>query len=671
MSEEREEGVRVRVSEDDPRIEEGARQDRGVTFRAILFGLFISIGVSLLANTVRYVLHGSFMAYSHMPMSNLILFLLSIFGCAFLARWLGKRFVFSSTEWITIFCMGFISALGPTYGSSGYLVGLMVSPYYFATPENEWVKYLHPYLPTWLIPTNEGNAMAWFYEGLPRGASIPWGVWAIPLMWWFAFIFAVGFACACASVIMHRQWAENEKLVYPAMTPIVEMTTRAGSGERFLPEFVQGKAFWAGFALTSFVFWWNMIAWFYPQFPQFPTADGRWIFFSQNYPPAWIFLSTVVICFSYFASLDILFSIWFFDLLFIIEGGALNRLGVSAISPYYGTGRYIWQTAGGYVVLVLWGLWIARLHLRDVFRKALHPERSPIDDSGEMLSYRGAFIGLAVSCLFMAVWLGRAGMEAKVIVLLIPAMLLVYTGLSKILADSGLIYANPPTLATSLSIAALGGANAVGASTHAAFALSSSFVNHYKGFAMSAMAHVARLGDFVPKGKRRLFWAVCAAFAVGIVASTLFTIWLGYTLGGYNFNPNWLIISAGVGQYQWAVDTIKAPTAMETPNYWFFLSGAGVMAFLNLMRYRFVWWPFHPIGFALSGTALARLTSFTILVAWLLKLVMLKLVGASFYRKSRPFFFGMLIGYILAIAAGVAVDALWFPDQGHMVHKWY
>jgi hypothetical protein len=31
----------------------------------------------------------------------------------------------------------------------------------------------------------------------------------------------------------------------------------------------------------------------------------------------------------------------------------------------------------------------------------------------------------------------------------------------------------------------------------------------------------------------------------------------------------------------------------------------------------------------------------------------------------------MLIGYILAVAAGVVVDAVWFQDQGHTVHKWY
>ncbi|MBI2952238.1 hypothetical protein HYY27_09090, partial [bacterium] len=31
--------------------------DRGVTPRSIVFGLCLSVGVSLLANTVRYVLH--------------------------------------------------------------------------------------------------------------------------------------------------------------------------------------------------------------------------------------------------------------------------------------------------------------------------------------------------------------------------------------------------------------------------------------------------------------------------------------------------------------------------------------------------------------------------------------------------------------------------------------
>lgn len=649
-----------------------AVKNRGVTVRSIVYGLLLSVAIGILGDTVRYILHASFMAYSHMPMGNLILTLLSIIFCSILAYRFGRRFLFSSSEWITIFCMGFISSLGPTYGISGYLVGIMVAPHYFVTQENEWARYLHPYLPGWLIPENEGNAMAWFYEGLPQGASIPWGVWAVPLFWWFTFLCAVAFAVACLSIIFRKQWSEYERLVFPAMEPIIEFTTQGGTGRRWFPEFMKGKVFWAGFMLTTFVFGWNMIAWFYPQFPRFPTASARWFFFSRDYPPGFFFLSTVVICFSYFASLEILFSLWFFDVLFILEGGILSGFGVSAISPYYGRGRYIWQTAGGFTAFALWAMWVARHHLRDVIRKALNPDRPTPDDSNELLSYRHAVLGLIAGCLYMALWLAWIGMQIKIIVLLILCMLVVYTTVSKMLADSGIVYLNPPTSAWGLVSRFLGGSHTFTAHTKMALSMSSRAVNHYRGLSMGTMTHINRLAEFLPAGKRRLFGAVCAAFVVGMVTSTFYTVWLGYTMGGYNIQPNWLIIHAGVRQIQGIANSIKAvDSPIESVNYWFFFAGAAVMALLNLMRYRFVWWPLHPIGFALSGTALSRLTSATIFVAWLVKLSMLKLAGAAFYRKSRPFFIGMLVGYILSVAAGVVVDAIWFQPDGHVVHKWY
>jgi hypothetical protein len=69
--------------------------------------------------------------------------------------------------------------------------------------------------------------------------------------------------------------------------------------------------------------------------------------------------------------------------------------------------------------------------------------------------------------------------------------------------------------------------------------------------------------------------------------------------------------------------------------------------------------------------SLTRLTSTTIFLAWLIKYLMIKVAGASFYRRSKPFFIGMLTGYVLAVAAGIVVDSIWFPMQGHEVHKWY
>ncbi len=664
--------VRKGIPEDVGWTEAKAEPERGVTLRAVGFGLCLAVAVCLLDNTVSYVMRGSRLNYSLMPMGNLIVFLLSVLVCAALARWVGRWFVFSPTEWITIFCVGFMSTPGSTYGGGGILIGQVASLYYFASPENQWAEYLHAHLPVWFVPRDEGGVMKWFYEGLPRGMSIPWGVWVVPLFWWFAFYGALGLAGACVSIILHRQWAENERLVYPAIIPIVEMTTQAGTGRRGLPEFMRGKAFWSGFVLTSFVFWWNMIAWFYPGFPTFPTAQGTWIDLPLPYPSILIFLSTALLCFSYFASLEVLFSIWFFDLvLFTLESGFLNRVGIPATERYFAlmNGPYERQTAGAFVALVLWWLWISRRYLRGVFWKALRPERSSVDDSRELLSYRGACIGLICSCVYVAFWLGWAGMEVKFILVVVSATFFIYLGLAKFLADSGFIYVQTPGYPGDLSLFAFGRAD-LQASTHAALGMVWFTLQNTRGFVLPMMSHVNRLADFIPKDKRRLFWAVGAALAVGLVTSTLYTIWLGYTMGGYNFRPNWLPF-AGWWSYQWAVNRIQDPRPEEIYHYWFFLGGAVFMVFLNLMRYRFTWWPFHPVGFVVSGVQVIRLTSFTILVAWMLKFIMLKIIGLSFYRRSKPFFIGMLIGYVLAVAAGVGVDAIWFPERGHEVHKWY
>ncbi len=654
------------------------RLRRGVTTRALICGLGLAVAVNLLANTMRYVQRGSYMAISLIPMGDLVLFLLLVLVCAVLARWFGRRFVLAPAEWITIFSMGLISAMGPTYGISGYLVSQMVAPYYFATPENRWAEYLHPHLPGWLISTDERRAITLFFEGLPRGASIPWEAWGGPLLWWFSFIAALGFACFCVSVILHRQWADHERLVYPALTPVLEMTNRAGSGVRALPGFMRGKAFWAGFALTSTVFWLNMVHWFYPAFPKVMNTHITyvWDLLSKQYPPFCIYLSIFVICFSYFASLDVLFSIWFFDIVYMVEAGLLNRVGIVATSPHYGAGpynvtSYKFQTAGAFAALVLWWIWISRGHLREVFRKAYHPDRSSLDDSREFISYRAAAIGLVVCCVYIAAWLEQAGIEAGMIAVLIPAMFITYVGVAKVMADSGLVYIDPPAVAWDYALFALGGERALNASTNAGFSLLSFTVNHPRSFALSMIAQVNRLGDFVPEGKRRFFWAIFGAFVVGMVVSTLHTIWLAYTMGGYNFQPNWLILHEGEWNYGMAVNALRNPRPILRVEYWLFLAGIGVMTALNLMRYRFPRWRLHPVGFALSGTIFTRLESMTLLVAWLIKFLMIKIGGAAFYRRSMPFFIGILTGYIVAVIAGTVVDAIWFPYAGHRVHSWH
>ena len=52
---------------------------------------------------------------------------------------------------------------------------------------------------------------------------------------------------------------------------------------------------------------------------------------------------------------------------------------------------------------------MGRAHLVNVWRKATYARWEGIDDSRELLSYRTAVVGLAVSLAFVAAWLYAAG----------------------------------------------------------------------------------------------------------------------------------------------------------------------------------------------------------------------------------------------------------------------
>ena len=160
-------------------------------------------------------------------------------------------------------------------------------------------------------------------------------------------------------------------------------------------------------------------------------------------PPIRGYLGIFTIFFAYFASLDVLFSIWFFDLIFILEGGWLSNLGYRAISPYYYRGVYAWQTRGAFVVLVAAMFWVSRRHLRDVVLKALGKD-DRVDDRDELMSYRMALGGLLASLGYLYLWLMRMNFDPIQGFLLLIAVIFVYVGMAKIMADTGLPFTSVP-----------------------------------------------------------------------------------------------------------------------------------------------------------------------------------------------------------------------------------
>ena len=90
------------------------------------------------------------------------------------------------------------------------------APYYFPSSENGWEAELYPYLVDWAVVTDV-TAVKWFYEGLPRGESIPWDAWFTPLFWRLSLVASIGVFCYCFVAMFRKQWVENERLAFPLM----------------------------------------------------------------------------------------------------------------------------------------------------------------------------------------------------------------------------------------------------------------------------------------------------------------------------------------------------------------------------------------------------------------------------------------------------------------------
>jgi xanthine/uracil permease len=91
---------------------------------------------------------------------------------------------------------------------------------------------------------------------------------------------------------------------------------------------------------------------------------------------------------------------------------------------------------------------------------------------------------------------------------------------------------------------------------------------------------------------------------------------------------------------------------------------------LSFLRYRFIWWPVHPLGLAVANSWMVRHAAVSIAVAWLCKLIIIKTGGMVLYRRTVPFFIGLIVGYALAVPVGYLLDVIYFPGQGHAVHAY-
>lgn len=635
----------------------------GFTIRSILLGIGMVLIVCLGAPLSVFIVGSTEITWSFFPIGVGLPFILVVFANAGLKR-IRRSAALRPAEMMNVVVMGLVGS-----GIPVFIVGLMLSiptkPYYGATPENGWASLIQPYLPEWAIPSPEAGAMRHFYEGLPAGGVIPWDAWLGPLAWWLSLILAIYFLSFCLVVMLRRQWMEHERLVFP-VTEVPRLLVEDDGG--VLPPILRSSAFWIGCAVPLIVILYNCVGYWLPGFPQLPVHDNFEVQVFRGAPTLLLKIYFPVIGFVYLVSTSISFSVWFFYLLSLVGTAFVNWLGLT-VQPdsfmYSAQTQLQWTSSGAFVAMVAWSLWMGRKHLAAVIRTALG-RSDGVDDRDEMMPFAWAVWGGAAASLYILGWLWASGMGLVTAILLLALVMVAYIGMTRIVIQSGIHYITSPFSPQALTLAVTG--TAVGPSSLVALALSYSWCSDIQSIFMPAVAHGARL-NALGREQRRMGLVIGLSVVVGFSATIWFILTICYEYGAGNFRSWYFDPGAGAGglAFDQASRLISDPSGPDGDKLGLFAIGAVFYSMLSLGHYRFYWWPLHPLGLTIATLWNLRLIATSVFIAWGLKSVILRVGGVSAYRRLRPFFMGLIVGFFLGVGVSYAIDAFWFFGKGHPI----
>ncbi len=653
-----------------PRTEEATQPQRrlglrasGLTVRAVVLGILSAGGSAMLYPFLRQGNNIVGMGMGYFPWGPVILLFFFVFVVNVALKLANRAWALRPQEIVVIFVMALVAVVS----LASLLIVTLASPRYYASPENEWADLFLDDILSWMAPEDTGNAITWFYEGLPLGETIPWAAWLPSLLWWCSFVMAVYLICIALVALFRKQWVENERLLFPLMsTPMALMEDSASP--RLLPAITKKPAFLVGFFLIFGMLAWNAVTFLEPGLPL--IQFGGPVNFGRTFPRIVIAATPWVIGLCYFVNPEVLFSFWFFQLLVRFQQALFTRIGYSAgVFELGGFGpsgvpsyvSVIWQSYGAFSVFILYGVWAGRRHLAEIFRRAWRGLRTQGDER-ELMSPRLAVICLALGLVYMAAFMARTGMSVPLIALFLPAAILAYFGTTRLVIESGLPYVKLPLMAQLFTMHTLG---SVGMSTPSMVGIAFSFgwiTNLWSAF-MPAAAHGAKLADLLRMNGRVIVVATILGIAVALPVTLWYYIDSAYHTGAHNF-ASWVYQSGF--PYDYITAKMRNPHGPDPQRLGFMGLGATLTGFLIFARHRFSWWPLHPIGLTcpLVPGMVGHLGSF--FLTWLAKVIIIKIGGQSLYERGKPFFIGLVVGHIAGALLYVLANLILYPGEGYL-----
>lgn len=513
--------------------------------------------------------------------------------------------------------------LATTVGLSslGFAQSLIIqlpAPAYRATAENRWAEALAG-TPDWVAP-RDPRVLRGFYLGGSLWQPDTIMAWAPTLAAWGLMLAALTAAMLAVAFLLQRRFIDEQRLVFPLAVVPVEVS---GIGAARM---TTSRPLWLGVGLAVAVQALNALHHELPSVPALrvlPTdlaprfASPPW----NAVGSFWIALYPSAIGLGYLLPTDTSLSCWLWQLLVKAEYVLSGALGTAGLGwPLQGE-----QAQGAMLMLAVLALWPRRGVLRPC--AAMGPAHAALGVCFAVLVAFGTALGLAPVHAAAFFGLYFAGMVA----------------VTYLRAHVGPMW-NPGTDVAWLLMAPTG-TRAFRRRELAALAWLRWFsYGDCRGAPMPTQLEALKIGRTVGWPPGRTATALSLALAAAIPASLLSVLDTYYRYGADTAKVDPWRTSRGDLPYHVLAGWLANP---QGPNVSALvavgLGAAGLWAHAAATAHT-TWWPLRSAGFAMAISGSLEWLWFPILVAWAVKTAVLRWGGMHTYRRSLPFFVGLVVG---------------------------
>ena len=631
-------------------------QATGLTPRALILGVLLTVLVDFWIHWAELIMGGrqghSALANTSIPFGAFSM-MFAFTGLNMLCRALLPSLAMSAAEILVVYVMMTTSTVLSSSGQLQFIVPTVAAAWHYATAANGWASSFHRYVPHWMAQTDP-VVLDGFYKG---NTSLPLMGWMPQILAWGGFMLALSAASLCVVSILRQQWVDRERLTFPTVALPLAVVDPAGS-------LLKNKLFWGGAAGPFLISCLNTVALNVPSVPMLNLRANTDIgalmtsspWNAMGYTP--ISFYPFVVGIAYLIPVDVTFSCWFFFVVTRVErivGAALGLgTGVAGVNQaaFPALGH---QGAGAFLALTLVSLWLSRGYLKEVWDTALG-RKSGIDDSEEPMTYRAALIGLVVALAAMVGFCTAAGMNPLVALVMVVLGLIYMVAATRIRAETGNAWLFGPEVDVNTLMTRTFGTSLLGGHdlTILAFLRPAIANVDMRCMAMPHQMDAFKMAQEMRMPRRPLVLAIAVSSVIGLFASFVIALSLWHGFGAEGRTEPWRTAQGRV-PFDNLVDILRNRTGPDKTGITALVIGFAVTTALILLRTQFVWWPLHPVGYAIANTWTMITTWMPFFLAWLFKTLALRYGGAGFYRKSVPFFLGLIAGDILG---GGFFDAL-------------